>query len=207
MTAIKQTVTALESALAELAERAQRQAAALERVTARAEELEQRLARGTADHTADLLTAEWSPIPTKVTPAKRAPTPPPAPARDLRAELEAALRARPSSLTELARTLHVPVNHVVIALRGLRKAGRVYNVGTAEAPRWTWVVGDDGPMPELAATVEALIRDRPMTFAELLAATGARRGRVSGVIVALQRGGAAIENRGDPRRARWFLPR
>ncbi len=214
MTNIKTNVTALEAAIAELTERAQRSAEQLERVTARAEQLERRLARGTTDHGHDLLTAEWSPIPTRPdlepAPARRARrsvAPPPVVTRDLGAELEAALRAKPSSMSELARVLRVPTNSVAGLMRPLKKSGNVYNIGSSDAPLWTWVIGDETPTPELNALVGRLLRVRPLAWKELLAATGARRTRLSAAVTALQRGGIEVENRGDPRRARWFIPR
>lgn len=211
---LKTAISTFDSALAELTDRLQRATERASRLEAQLEQTTARMARGTADLTADVATAA-TPAPVSAPRrARRSVSPPPvvetaapAPARDPAAELETALREKPRSVAELARAVGQPAGHVSIAMRALKKAGRVYNIGTSDAPRWTWVIGDETSQPELAAAVTALIRDRPMTFGELMAATGARRGRVSGVIVGLQRGGAGIENRGDPRRARWFLPR
>jgi hypothetical protein len=59
--------------------------------------------------------------------------------------------------------------------------------------------------PTLAQAVEQLIRLRPMSLRELMAATGARMGRVSGVLIRLQRQGRPVENRGNARHGLWFM--
>ena len=50
-----------------------------------------------------------------------------------------------------------------------------------------------------------LIADQPMTTAELVEATGARAGRVGGVLVEIQRSGARVLDLGLPGRKRWFV--
>jgi hypothetical protein len=65
-------------------------------------------------------------------------------------------------------------------------------------------VGDEGPTTELRAAIEDLLARAPRTFQDLMDLTGARRGRVSGVIVALQQEGL-VANKGLPTRALWTM--
>lgn len=191
---VKQTVTALDTAIIELTDRLARQAEQLDRATARVAELEQaaeraarRLARGTE--------------PPVAAPRARRPTAPP----DLGAMLEAALRAKVASPEGVAEALGVPLEHVAIALRTLAKAGRAVNVGTRAAPQWTLRLGDEGPTAELNDAVEALLRLRPMSRQELIDVLGARRTRVAGSVVHLQRSGRKIVHVGDANRGQWFI--
>ena len=71
---------------------------------------------------------------------------------------------------------------------------------------WLWVIGDKTTTRELNDHVARLITYTPMTFAQLLAATGARRGRVSGALVEVQKTRSDWKNLGDERTYRWFLP-
>lgn len=66
-------------------------------------------------------------------------------------------------------------------------------------------LGDDGPTKELNDMVEALIRERPLSRADLVSLTGARDNRVAAAIVYLQRKGVPIANVGTPRKALWFV--
>lgn len=66
-------------------------------------------------------------------------------------------------------------------------------------------VGDEGSTATLNAAVERLLRERPLSRAELVAMTGARTNRVAGAIVHLQRHGAPIVNLGTPRLGRWYI--
>lgn len=114
------------------------------------------------------------------------------------------LKERPRSLEELARDLREPAGKVSAAIKPLRK--HLFNAGTDAAPAWFWIVGDESPTDQLNAAVAALVRYRPMRFQELLAATGARQGRVSGAIVALERDPESrLVNLDTPTRARWFI--
>lgn len=125
--------------------------------------------------------------------------------RTLTEKIERALRAHDMSFEQLVKDVGEPAGRVQSVLSKLRKAGQVYNIGTGDRPRWLWVIGDDTAPEILRAVVTRLIRKRSFMFAELLAATGARRGRVSGVIVDLQRTGADIVNEGTERLAKWRL--
>lgn len=182
-TVTTETVQTIEAALAEMAAE---QTAAAERIAALRAEL--RLARGTAD----------------VTEAARAAAAP-APAPPLPDRVEAALRAGIWSLDELCHEVRAPAGPVSAALKRARTARQVYNVGAEDRPRWTWVPGDAVETQALYAHVERLISERPFEFAELLAATGARRGRVSGAIVSFQHAGRRVLNLGTTAKARWFL--
>lgn len=68
-------------------------------------------------------------------------------------------------------------------------------------------VGDNGSTDELRDAVAALVAEEPRTFQELIAATGARGNRISGVLVKLQLSGAGVVNIGTAQRALWSIPR
>lgn len=138
--------------------------------------------------------------------------------------LETVLRGprAPLSLVDLAAAVKEPAERVRKELRRMRSAfcatrsledapdaRQIHNHGTDADPRWQWVLGDQTPTDELVFAVETMLRRRAYTFAELTAATGARRGRLSGVIVKFQREGYPIINDGGtPREYLWrLLPR
>lgn len=124
----------------------------------------------------------------------------------LEQRIEAVLRTRPTTIEELARELKAPAGKVVAALKPMRK--HLYNVGTEDAPAWFWIVGDAAPTEQVNTAVKSLIAFRPFRFPELLNATGARQGRVSGAIVAMQRDPKSRIANVDPdrpNRARWFI--
>lgn len=165
-------------------------AARLEALRKEAAKLEKQLARGTGDVTEEAR---------KVT----APRVGGHLSMDLPQRIEAALRAKPRSIEELARELHETPGRITATMKPMRK--HLYNAGTEDAPAWFWIVGDGASASEINAAVEALVKFKPMRFPELLAATGARQGRVSGAIVAMQRDGKSrIANLDSPMRARWF---
>lgn len=123
----------------------------------------------------------------------------------LEQRVESMLRAHPRSLEELTRELKEPAGRISNAMRTMRK--RLYNVGTEDAPVWFYIVGDEASAEQINAAVRSLVTFRPMRFPELLAATGARQGRVSGAIVAMQRDPKSRIANVDqnPLRARWFI--
>lgn len=126
----------------------------------------------------------------------------------LQTQIEQALRGEhaPMSMTALAKEIGVGVGKVAACMRELKRKGCVYNLGTEDHPCWIWVVGDKTATRELNDHVARLITYTPMTFAQLLAATGARRGRVSGALVEVQKTRSDWKNLGDDRTYRWFLP-
>lgn len=144
-----------------------------------------------------------------------------APRETLAVKLERILRGpdAPISLVELAREAREPAGSVQKELRRLRglkcqtrslddapDAPMIYNHGTEYEPRWAWVVGDQTSTADLSDAVERMITARPYTFAELTLATGARRGRLSGVLVRFQREGREIVNEdGTDRQYRWKM--
>jgi hypothetical protein len=123
-------------------------------------------------------------------------------------QIEQALRGEgaPMSIAALAKDIDVTIDRVTACMRELKKAGRIYNMGTEDHPCWIWIIGDATPTRELNDHVARLITYQPMTFAQLLAATGARRGRVSGALVEVQKTRKDWKNLGDERTYRWFLP-
>lgn len=200
----KERITHLDETLAELDARIARAAAKLEPL----EQKVQRLARGTlAGGEAKALPEPEETKPGRRQRAKRDTIPTPAaPSAPLAERLESALRTRPMGIVELARHLRVPVGGVTAALRSLRKSHQLWNLGSEEMPRWVWVVGKKATQDELRTAVTAIIKERPVLFAELLAATGNERGRVSSILVNLQRQGHKVENHGTEARARWYIP-
>jgi hypothetical protein len=166
---------------------------------------ELRLAKGTRDVTGDAAKAVAiaAPPTTVVLP------PPVAPANDtgpsLAERVEQTLRNGIHSLDDLCKIVRAPAGPVSAILKRARAHRQIYNVGSEERPRWVWILGDEAPTREVYAMVALLIADRPFEFSELQAATGARRGRVSGAIVDLQKHGRRVVNRGQANRARWFL--
>lgn len=134
---------------------------------------------------------------------------PPALAPSLTERVEGALRTGVWSLDDLCREVRAPAGPVSAILKRARAARHVYNVGSEDRPRWTWILGDEVPTQTLYAKVERLVSEVPLEFEQLLKATGARRGRVSGAIVDLQKryGRDKVLNLGTPARARWFLPK
>lgn len=184
MTTVRERVTVLDAAITELSDRLAKLAAQEAALEAQVATTRKRLARGTE-------------------PVTEAPsTAPPASLEDA---ILAALAREPASPTDLAKALPSTLPKVTAALAKLYRAKAIFNLGSDVEPRWTPVVGDDAPTQVLYAAMERMLAIRPMTFLELSAATGARRGRLSGVIVQMQRNGSPITNLGTERRARWFL--
>lgn len=125
----------------------------------------------------------------------------------LATKVEALLKVAPMSLAELATELEAPAGKVSAALSRLKRKGQVWNAGAEDRPRWRWVIGDDCSFPELVDEVHRLLSDRPMTHAELKAATGANPNRLKGAVTQLVRNGVKVVNSsGDPRKAIWYVP-
>lgn len=177
---------------------ARQQAKDLERAVQEMEE-RVRLARGTQD-----LTEKVAAVATPPAKKPEKPATPPKP-QTLRQRIEAQLRRESMSVSQLARTLVAPQTQVTDVVEGLRKEGKLYNVGSAEYPMWTYRIGDHTPTSEVNRLVRRLIAERPMSLRELVDATGARLSRVSGAIVHLQRTEKQMLNLGVRRAARWFL--
>lgn len=78
--------------------------------------------------------------------------------------------------------------------------------GTSDVTAEVALIGDEMPTGALLALVQTLITDKPLTFQELLEATGARDNRVKGVLMRLQREGVKVVNLGSQTKARWFIP-
>lgn len=190
----RERVTILDTTLSELAER-------LAKLDARERELEQRLAKGSGDHTeaANLVNEFIAEEPT--IPGKR---------KTVASEVVAEVRLRecPYTSADLAKALGLSAAETARVVSRLRKAKKLVNVGSIDAPRWVWYVTDDATPAELYQVVEGMITDRPFTHAELMTATGARHGRVCGAVIDLQRRlGKRVQNLGTPHRARWFIAR
>lgn len=182
----KTTTPDLRSMLASIAERARR-----EEAEARAQRLEAeralRFARGTRDVTKQ---------------AEAARTP-----QTIGEKIEAVLRGpfAPHNIREIATSIGESTSRVQTCLKKLRNtpcptrsrddapdAKQIYNLGSNDDPFWIWVIGDETSAEELHEMVRKLITYKPMTFAELTLATGARRGRLSGRLVQMQRDGEKL---------------
>jgi hypothetical protein len=96
----------------------------------------------------------------------------------------------PMSTQTLASYLEIDERKLTPVLKSLRDDARAFDVSPvgARAPLWLGVIGDDAATPELYALIYRLLQIRPWAFSELMQVTGARRGRVSGAIVELQKG-------------------
>jgi hypothetical protein len=112
-------------------------------------------------------------------------------------DVTAAARAAAAAPTPPSRT--PKVDRLTDAMRAQR--ARATQTATS------YFVGDEGPTPELIAVVERAIAERPRTLNELVEITGARRNRLSGVMVRLQHAGKPVENLGTDQRALWFIRR
>lgn len=124
----------------------------------------------------------------------------------VRDAVEALLRQSPMSLAELVAELELPAGKVSRALSVLKRAGQVWNIGESDRPRWRWVIGDGCSFPELCSEVHRLLSDRPMTHADLKAATGANPNRLKGAVTQLMRNGLEVVNLSkDPRKAIWYV--
>lgn len=136
---------------------------------------------------------------------------------DIRIEVALRGAVAPMSVLDLVRAVGAPAARVHAAIKRLRTtpcptaadgsgAMVVHNHGTAEDPRWLWVIGDAVEAQTLYRFVEAMLRRRPYTFAEMQAATGARRGRISGATVEFARGDLPVWTvGGSDRRYVWFI--
>lgn len=135
-----------------------------------------------------------------------APEPPPA-EEPLARRVEALLRIRSRSYTELVDDLGEPDARVAGVFAGLRRRGKVANVGTDVQPRWLWVIGDSISTPDLRSWVENLVRDRPMTYHQLVEVVGANPNRIKGVLTDLQRRETdPVRNFGSKAKALWYIP-
>lgn len=123
------------------------------------------------------------------------------------AGVERCLRRESLTTLQIGKALGLPLDKVDQVIKQLHQEHRVWNVGSAEYPVWTWRIGDETPLPELVALVRRLISERPMSTKELSAATGARYTRTDGAIITLRRSEVPdkILNLGTARSARWFL--
>lgn len=119
--------------------------------------------------------------------------------------VERVLRVKVLPTDALALEVSAPAAALLDTLASLRAAGKVCNVGTDPRPVWTWILGDAGDTAELSTKIEHLISLRPMLMTEIVAATGARRNRISGALnkIQLRR---KVENHGSASVALWFMP-
>lgn len=132
--------------------------------------------------------------------------PPPAPKPKpltLVGRIEEQLRRQIMTTGQLAKALGESEERVFTAIRTVRP--KVVNLGSPERARWSWRVGSDVPAPELRALIERLLMDQPMSFRDIIQATGAREGLIQGALVDIRRARTDIYDLGTPSRARWFI--
>lgn len=128
-------------------------------------------------------------------------------AHPLAARIEALLRARVMTYGEMIDELGAEERRVHDAFAAMRRTGKVFNVGDENRPRWTWVVGDRIETRALRELVERLVRERAITFPELMAATRANPNRLKHALTTLQgREHNPLRNLGTRGKAVWFLP-
>ena len=136
----------------------------------------------------------------------RPPSPVPTSPRDqLRAKIEAALMKESLTPQKLAAAIAEPIETVIGELKALRSEHKVYNVGMAESPCWTWRIGDHPRDSRLKPLVKRLIMERPMTARNLADATGASMTRVGGALVDLQRAENVIGLSGGGHTKLYFI--
>jgi hypothetical protein len=157
-------------------------------------------ARGTGDVGEQARAARAAPEPTPAAPAPR---------QTLAQMVETALRARTMDLRELAAAVGSTTNAVAPIINEMRRTKKVWNIGSATSARWTWRLGETAPTHAIRDMVKRLISEQPMTTADLVAATGVRAARISGIMVAIQRTETGIlDLAGDITKhhhKRWFL--
>ncbi len=126
----------------------------------------------------------------------------------LEEQIEEALRGpdAPLSAADLSRILGVTEAKVSAALQTLREVGKLYNLGTETDPMWWWIIGEEATATEVNDTVVRLISRMPMTFKQLMSATGCRRTRVSAGLIEMQKHRKDWKNLGTDKQYVWFLP-
>lgn len=128
----------------------------------------------------------------------------PEPEAPLLRRIEELLSERILSYHEIVEELGEGNGHLHSAFQAAVRRGQIYNVGDDARPRWSWVPGDAMATPQLNALIERLVRERPMSRADLELATGANPNRISRACTNLKERG--VHNLGSERRALWFLP-
>lgn len=117
-----------------------------------------------------------------------------------------ALGHGPLTSSALAKQLSEGLPKVQAETRTLRNAKKITNAGTEAAPRWNLKLDEKkATSKEIQTSVMRLITGTPMSFAELVIATGIRGGLVQGALVEIRRSGIEIHNFGTKARARYFV--
>lgn len=114
-------------------------------------------------------------------------------------------------LVEQARQLRLQVEQLakdVELARGTARMKRPTGNVIVKSSRGPHYVGDDGTTADLMVAIRHLITERPLSFQDILEATGARDNRVNGAITAIQREGHRVVDvaPGGTRKALWFIP-
>lgn len=125
-------------------------------------------------------------------PQPQAPKEPKTPS--IRARVEAALAKESLNAAQLAKATGASVQWIGHVIKELRAEHKLFNAGQPENPTWVLRIGDKTDSPTLRNMIVRLLKERPMLQKELVEATGAREGRVSGQIVEIQRSDLAIKN-------------
>lgn len=119
-------------------------------------------------------------------------------------QIEQLLRHEILTTTAIAKVLGVPVGKVTEFLK--KKRSQVANLGSPDQARWSWRIGDKATTKEIYDLVERLITDSPMSFREVVSASGVRDGLVQGALIEIRRARTDILNLGTQARGRWFIP-
>jgi hypothetical protein len=113
----------------------------------------------------------------------------------------------PMSEQQLAKAFQAPEDEINQLARALETEDKIVNLGPEKEPRWAWKPGKGASPEDLTECVVKLITARPMTWRELMHATGASHGRLSGALTRAKEEFGAFNLRPDtPRRAVWFIP-
>ena len=127
------------------------------------------------------------------------------PVVDVNERIRLGLETESKNNKTLAAELKMSEDKVKTLMQDLRAQGKVFNMGFDDDQRWVWRVGDDAPGPVLRAAIRQLITERPMTLRDLCNATGARRQKVSGHMIEIQRSDEVVDLSGGDTHAKIYL--
>lgn len=124
----------------------------------------------------------------------------------LSTRIERFLQNGPATSSVLAKELNEQLPAIRAEMRLLRNAKKITNAGTEAAPRWNLKLDEKKvSTKDIQTNVLRLITGTPLSFAELVIATGIRGGLVQGALVEIRRSGIEIHNFGTKARARYFV--
>jgi hypothetical protein len=110
----------------------------------------------------------------------------------IRSRVEQVITDASLSADQISNLIGEPAPKVLDVLSLLRVDERVFNMGTANHPRWTLRAGTKVSAQRLRVIVERLLAERPMSADELADATGATTNRVRLAVGAVCASGANV---------------